>query len=574
MVKRQKEKQYLSAREQRDYQSSRSGSSSLSSSKSRPLPFWHCALTLQPITHTPVCNGQGLLFEQTALAAFVLQHHKDPVTGEPMSTRDIIVLTNIATDDETGDWQCPILQKSLQRNIKVVAIRQRTKQESNNESNETNNTANVYSYQAYQEFNVKAKNYTDLLTGLAFDRHKDVIVLNDPDHPKPDISQFYHIQHARELLHANNNNSQDKNDIRHNRTASRILDKLEKKKKKKRTEDEEKQKKRAREPLDNKKEETNSPNSYHHPLLGQVLAQDVTGVAYNIAQGAASFTSTHVAAPEQATTTSSLARPATLEELLQAEFRILTTGSFKGRKGLVELTVQLETNDKGKNDPQSFTLTLELHTDICPRTCANFLGLCAAGAYNGSPFYRLIPKFMIQGGRAVPPAPDQTVWNTSSMVDELDDRLTHSGPGIVSMANAGPNTNTRQFFVTFASCRHLDRKHSVFGRVVQGLEHLKTLEQVPTTAKNNVPKRAITIVSTKILDNPVQEAHELELDRLQGIVNQRQRRQEKEQPTTKRAKTTLGHFKTSANDDDTTNGVGKYLVHRRMQKQSSTKPKP
>lgn len=91
---------------------------------------------------------------------------------------------------------------------------------------------------------------------------------------------------------------------------------------------------------------------------------------------------------------------------------------------------------------------------------------------------------------------------------------THKGAGILSMANAGPNTNRRQFFITFKSCDHLNRKHSVFGSVVEGMDVLKQLESIPTDKKDR-PLHEIKIIATQIIVNPIKEAEEAERKRIE-----------------------------------------------------------
>ena len=110
-------------------------------------------------------------------------------------------------------------------------------------------------------------------------------------------------------------------------------------------------------------------------------------------------------------------------------------------------------------------IKLELYDDKTPTTCANFEKLAHNGFYNGLTFHRVIADFMIQGG-----CPDGTGTGGPGyqFEDEFHPDLKHDSPGILSMANAGPNTNGSQFFITHVPCPWLDGKHTVFGKVVEG----------------------------------------------------------------------------------------------------------
>jgi len=118
------------------------------------------------------------------------------------------------------------------------------------------------------------------------------------------------------------------------------------------------------------------------------------------------------------------------------------------------------------------TMVVDLHADLAPVTVNNFVFLARQGFYDGVIFHRVIANFMAQTG-------DPTGTGSGGpgyrFQDEFDQTLRHSGPGVVSMANAGPNTNGSQFFITHVPTPWLDGKHSVFGQVVQGLDVLMAI---------------------------------------------------------------------------------------------------
>ena len=114
------------------------------------------------------------------------------------------------------------------------------------------------------------------------------------------------------------------------------------------------------------------------------------------------------------------------------------------------------TTDKGE-------IRLELFADKTPKTVANFEKLVGDGFYDGLVFHRVIEDFMVQGGC---PQGTGTGGPGYTFEDEFHPELKHDQPGILSMANAGPNTNGSQFFITHVPCPWLDGKHSVFGKVL------------------------------------------------------------------------------------------------------------
>lgn len=163
-------------------------------------------------------------------------------------------------------------------------------------------------------------------------------------------------------------------------------------------------------------------------------------------------------------------------------------------------------------------LIFELRTDVVPRTAENFLALVTGEkgissiskkklSYKGCAFHRLIPGFMLQGGDFTrgDGTGGESIYGPRFADENF--KLKHDRPYLLSMANAGPNTNASQFFITFAATPHLDGKHVVFGRLIDGVPCLRQLEQLPTGA-NDKPRQPVVIAECGLVteDMPGQAA--------------------------------------------------------------------
>jgi cyclophilin family peptidyl-prolyl cis-trans isomerase len=136
------------------------------------------------------------------------------------------------------------------------------------------------------------------------------------------------------------------------------------------------------------------------------------------------------------------------------------------------------------------TFRIELFEDKAPVTSKNFIDLVNKGFYNGQIFHRIIDNFMIQGGD---PNGNGTGGPGYMIKDEFHKDLKHDSPGILSMANAGPNTGGSQFFITLVPTPWLDNHHSVFGKVIEGMDIVQKTGKVKTNPANNKPLENVTI---------------------------------------------------------------------------------
>ena len=153
-------------------------------------------------------------------------------------------------------------------------------------------------------------------------------------------------------------------------------------------------------------------------------------------------------------------------------------------------------------DTNKGVFEIELFIKECPETVWNFINLAEGrqetsregNFYDKLTFHRVIDGFMIQGGC---PIGNGTGGPGYTFKDEFDPSLRHDSEGILSMANAGPNTNGSQFFITLEPTPHLDDRHSVFGKVIKGMEVVKDIGKVET-GPNDRPRKPVVINSVTI----------------------------------------------------------------------------
>jgi len=144
---------------------------------------------------------------------------------------------------------------------------------------------------------------------------------------------------------------------------------------------------------------------------------------------------------------------------------------YAGGSAMNKPVVVLETNQG--------IIEVKLFNDIAPKTCENFLGLVKKGYYNGIIFHRVIKDFMIQGGDPTGTGRGgESIWG-GKFADEVVPGITFDKQGLLAMANAGPNTNGSQFFITTAKTPWLNMKHTIFGEVISGYDVVQKIENTP-----------------------------------------------------------------------------------------------
>ncbi|EKX43923.1 hypothetical protein GUITHDRAFT_110034 [Guillardia theta CCMP2712] len=424
----------------------------------RCLPFFCCSLSLQPF-EDPMMTPQGVVYDMLNIIPYVQKNKRCPVTGQPLSVKELTKLT--FHKNEKDEYHCPIMFKTFTAHTHIVAIK---------------TSGHVYCHEAIDTLCLKTKNMRDLITDEPFTK-KDIITLQDPHNfSNREINKFQHIQSGEDTK------ARKVAEMKVDEETRRILDKAglsapgatgAQRPSQASLLAAEAKAKRAREEA--MEAERNDPLK----LTSDCASKRKKGISSGAM--AASFTSSaidvHYKVEEQAMSE---------KEIKQERWRIMRQ---IGKKGYV----QLKTTHGDLN--------LEIRCDWVPSTSENFLTLCARGYYNGTKFHRLIPDFMIQGGDPTGTGRGgESCWG-EKFEDEIDSRLSHNARGILSMANAGPNTNGSQFFITFKACPHLDKKHSIFGSVVGGIDTLRKLERIETDAKD-CPTEDIIVKEVVVFVNP------------------------------------------------------------------------
>ncbi|KAI2471444.1 hypothetical protein F4781DRAFT_386914 [Annulohypoxylon bovei var. microspora] len=441
------------------------------------LPFNFCAASLQPFKN-PVCTAEGTIFDVEVISKWLENHKTNPVDGEPLAARDLIKLNfarngdvdskgaDGSSSDGKGDLIDPVTFKVFTDNTHIVAIRHGT-------------YANVFAWETVERMNIKAKMWRDLVDDEEFGR-SDIITLQDPQNiAGRDLSKFQHLKDGGDPLLTGEQEEEKKEGNININALGRVGDKV----------------LRAKEAVEKARKEREAGKDVNRsskavtktaagntirPSMIQEKKQAYNAAAYTTGRAAASFTSTGLT-PETS-----------------GERAILTDEEYmlKPKRVKIKGYARIETN--------LGDLNIELQTEYAPRAVWNFTRLAQKGYYKGVTFHRNIKNFMIQGGDPSGTGRGGTsIWG-KNFQDEFDGPLTHDSRGLLSMANKGKNTNSSQFFITYRPVKHLDRKHTIFAKVVGGTDVLSKMEAVPTDGSDR-PLNKIYIKDVVVYLDPFDE---------------------------------------------------------------------
>ncbi|RAL68673.1 hypothetical protein DID88_007382 [Monilinia fructigena] len=469
------------------------------------LPFNFCAASLQPFKH-PVCTAEGTIFDIEVISQWLEKHGTNPINGKPLSSKDLIKL-NFARNGDTdaqergsggagGDGKGEMVDPVT---FKVF----------------TDNThivairhgteANVFAWETVERLNIKAKMWLDLVDDREFGR-SDIITLQDPQNIESrDLSKFKFLKEGESVLSKEKEEERSKGSVNINalgRVGDKVLRAKEAVEKARREREAGGDVNRAKSMV-----KQGSTTSVAKPSLLQEKKMAYNAAQYTTGRAAASFTSTGLT-PETS-----------------GERAILTDEEYmlKPKRVKIKGYARIETN--------LGSLNIELQTETAPR---------AGGDPTGSG----------KGG--------SSIWG-KNFQDEFDGPLTHDSRGVMSMANKGKNTNSSQFFITYKEAKHLDRKHTIFGRVVGGMDVLSKLENVEVDEKSR-PIRDIVMENVVVFVDPFEE---FQKQKQEKDVAEKEKAEIMRQGGTEDDKTTWTGKRIRGDgkvmQSEQTGGVGKYL---------------
>lgn len=461
-----------------------------------------------------MCTIDGSVFDVLHIIPYIRKHGKHPVTGVPLKQEDLIPLTFHKNSD--GEYHCPVLNKVFTEFTHIVAVK---------------TTGNVFCYEAIKELNIKTKNWKELLTDEPFTR-EDLITIQNPN--ALDSKALLNFDHVKNSLKVDDEELKKMSlDPTYNINVSgdikQMLEELGTEKGRQtaslggggnKARNERAAALEAILAARSKINENSKSNANEEvkPKQGFSIVDAASASVHGRSAAAAKAASSDKTAARIAMHMAGERDPVNAKMVKSryttgAASRSFTSTSFDPVTKNEFEYIKVEKNPKKKGYVQLHTthgdLNIELHCDITPRTCENFITLCERGYYNGIAFHRNIRNFMIQGGDPTGTGRGgESIWG-KPFKDEVNSKLLHSGRGVVSMANSGPHTNGSQFFILYKSANHLNFKHTVFGGVVGGLTTLSAMEKVPVDDDDR-PLEEIKITGVTVFVNPYTEPDEEE----------------------------------------------------------------
>ncbi|KAG5518597.1 hypothetical protein PMAC_002993 [Pneumocystis sp. 'macacae'] len=485
------------------------------------LPFQYCNLSLQPFEN-PVCSineaNEATIFELLHIIPYIKKHRTNPITGEKLEAKSLLKLKFYK--NEKGEYCCPITYKIFNNHTHIVAIR---------------TSGNVFSWDTIDNLNLKTKNMNDLLTNESFTKNDIITIQNPYTLRNHKISKLKHLNEDTNLTKIQRNNDkkiESKIDIGekivnpksmfNNNCNIDLISENEKI------------------CLDTKESKNNLMYSEQKKILYNV-APYTTGLA------AASFTST------------SLTPVTSLERALYNDEDYMLIPKKIQTKGYARIQTNLG------------NINVELNAKWAPKAVYNFIMLAKRGDYKNVIFHRNIKNFMIQGGDPTGTGKGGKSFWGQDFNDEIQGPLSHNERGILSMANKGKNTNSSQLyiicitiiihtnnipsFITYKEIKNLDRKHTIFGKVVGGMDTLDKMENSPVDSSNK-PISDIIITDIIVFIDPFEEFKKTQLlEQKQKNINL-----EKDHDTT----TWTGKSLTINKDIQQNSIVGKYLKQNNL----------
>lgn len=408
------------------------------------------------------------------------------------------------------------------------------------------NTGNVFAWDTIERLNIRAKMWRDLVNDEEFSR-KDIITLQDPQNiDTRNLSSFKYLQDGVSTL--TEEQKKERSDPARNvnkaalGNAAAVL------------KAEEVKPPTPKVATDSNKNRTlsaakPSPSTVPKPSKPSPSPNTSKPLPYNAAQhttgkAAASFTSTGLT-------------PHTSNEraLLTDEEYLLKPRRVK-HKGYVRIQTSLG------------ELNLELVPEFAPRAVWNFVHLAKKGYYKNVTFHRSIRNFMLQGGDPTGTGKGgSSIWG-KNFKDEFDGPLGHDARGVLSMANKGKDTNGSQFFITYRPAKHLDRKHTVFGRVVGGMDTLSRIENIEV-GEGDRPVTDVVMQEVVVFLDPFEEARKERREQDEKEVEQEEvrkmggREDDRTTWTGKRLRDEAGKGALGAGAGAGGAGIGKYLAAAR-----------